>query len=220
MSAAADYILASIQISQVWHALGGGELRHGRGQAWWRDGDGYNIALRDDKGVWHDKRDNTGGGVLDLIVLVRGGSKADALHWLADLAGIPLDDKPFTAEDRARWVQQQRQLERDMLKARYWRRSAVAMAEETLADLKRRMFDLAVRPEIRPEIGELREWTQRLARWQRLDGAELVVEYTAFTVQHPTLSAGMVHAARLREKAEVRALLEYFAATTAAEATV
>src|ERR1017187_7791338 len=103
-------IIARVRLSAVWAALGGGELRHGRGQAFWREGDGYNVSLRDDRNVWHDKRDDIGGGVLDLVVRVRGGNRADALRWCADLAGVALEDRPLSAEDRARWAAERRQL--------------------------------------------------------------------------------------------------------------
>ncbi len=33
---AAEAILDHVSISAVWRALGGGELRHGRGRAFWR----------------------------------------------------------------------------------------------------------------------------------------------------------------------------------------
>jgi len=33
-------------IAEVWAALGGEPTRHGRGQALWRNGGGWNVALR------------------------------------------------------------------------------------------------------------------------------------------------------------------------------
>ena len=44
-------------IRDVWSALGGPELRGNRGQAFWRGGDGYSVALDFEKGLWHDHRD-------------------------------------------------------------------------------------------------------------------------------------------------------------------
>src|SRR2546426_428714 len=75
---AAD-ILAQVSITDVWQALGGGPLRHGRGRAFWRDGDGYHVSLSDPKGTWYDHSRGEGGGILDLISLARGCSRADAL---------------------------------------------------------------------------------------------------------------------------------------------
>jgi len=39
-----------------------------------------------------DHRDGLGGGILDLIQQVRGGSRGEALRWLADMRGFTLDD--------------------------------------------------------------------------------------------------------------------------------
>lgn len=85
-------ILERLQISEIFNALGG-EVRGRRGRAFWRRGDGWNISLDDDKGAWFDHRDGIGGGVVDLIVKVRGCSRGEALHWLAELVGLPLDGR-------------------------------------------------------------------------------------------------------------------------------
>jgi hypothetical protein len=211
MSAAATDIVSSVRISEVWRALGGGQLRHGRGQAWWRDGDGFSIALRDDRNVWHDKRDNGGGGVLDLIALVRGGSRQDALRWLAEFAGLPLDDRPMSLAERNEWAQRKRLVERDLPRARYWRRAAVALGEEVLDRLKDGLFDPVAAN--RPDIGELQEWTARLELWQRIDGAALVAEYRDWVEQDPRTTAGLVITARLLETAERRAIGKYLRLT-------
>jgi len=98
-------IVGHARITQVWHALGGGEIRRGRSRAWWRKGDGWSVSLRDDRGVWFDHRDGGGGGVLDLVQHVRGGSRADALRWLAEWRSIPLDSAPLSRDDRRRYAQ-------------------------------------------------------------------------------------------------------------------
>ncbi len=203
---AAD-ILSRVRISQVWRALSGGKLRHGRGRAWWREGDGYNVSLNDAKGTWYDHAAGEGGGVLALVQCVRGGSRADALRWCADLAGVPMEDTPLSAADRARWAAERRAIERDLPAARHWRRGAVLLAEETLGELKSALVD-PIAPQ--PDPGEIYRLTQQVARWQRMDGAALVAEYLWWREHCPDLTAGMVHAARLRERAEVRTLLEYF----------
>jgi hypothetical protein len=134
-------ILPRVRITDAWRVLGGPKLRrsgrnHYRGRAWWRDGDGFNISLDDARGVWFDHRDAIGGGVIDLVVLVRGGSREEALHWLAQAQGITLDDRPLSAADRARWVAERNALESHLPAARYWRQSMVAMTERLLIDLK------------------------------------------------------------------------------------
>ena len=203
----APEILEHVRITEVWRALGGGELRHGRGQAFWREGAGYNVSLRDDRNVWHDKRDDIGGGVLDLVVRVRGGNRASALRWCADLVGVPMEDRPLSPADRERWARERRELERDLPAAQLWRRAALALGEEILDRLKAGLFDPAAA--MRPESGEVAEWTARLARWRRLDGAALVAEYADWRRDHPDLTAGMVWAARTRDAAERRALEVY-----------
>lgn len=52
--------------------------------------------------------------MIDLVVRVRGGSRPDALRWLADLAGIPLDNRPLSASERARWAAERRAIEKDL----------------------------------------------------------------------------------------------------------
>lgn len=80
--------ISQIRISEVWRALGGGELQRNRGRAWWRNGDGWNVSLDDAKGAFYDHARGAGGGVLDLIQLVRGGSRAEAMEWLKGFAGV------------------------------------------------------------------------------------------------------------------------------------
>ena len=47
-------VLNRLKISDVYQALGGPKLRHNRGPAFWRGGDGFNVSLEDPRGVWHD----------------------------------------------------------------------------------------------------------------------------------------------------------------------
>ena len=77
--------IADLDIKAVWSELGGGQLHSNRGRAFWRDGDGFNVAL--DVGVWFDHGRNTGGGVLDLVETARGCDKRAALGWLTDHFG-------------------------------------------------------------------------------------------------------------------------------------
>jgi hypothetical protein len=95
MGRGAREILDRIKISDVYRALTHTEPRRTstdtlRERAVWRDGDGFSVSLNDRRGLWHDFVTHDGGGILDLIVHVRGNSYQDALRWLADLVGIPL----------------------------------------------------------------------------------------------------------------------------------
>ncbi len=96
---------SQIRISEVWRALGGGELQHNRGRAFWRNGDGLNVSIDDAKNAFYDHRDGAGGGVLDLIQLVRGGFRAEAMEWLKAFAGV---DSGPAGRPRARHTSAQR----------------------------------------------------------------------------------------------------------------
>ena len=87
-----------LDILEVWSALGGGPLRGKRGQAFWRDGDGYSIALEPAKGSWYDHRDARGGGVLALVETALGCDRQAALGWLE--ANCGLDDLKLTPAER------------------------------------------------------------------------------------------------------------------------
>ena len=98
-----DEIFSRVTITQVWCALGGDPPRRARAPAFWRESRDPNISLDDNKGCWFDFRDGIGGGLIDLVQRVRGCDRKSALHWLADLAGVPLEDRAFTEADQRRW---------------------------------------------------------------------------------------------------------------------
>jgi hypothetical protein len=122
---AATEVVERVRISEVWSALGGGPLRRGRGQAFWRDGDGYNASLNDEKGVWHDFVTGDGGGVLDLVQHVRGGSRSDALHFVADLAGVPLNDTPLSRRQKREYAADRKQAESLAQQCAWWVRASI-----------------------------------------------------------------------------------------------
>lgn len=214
-------VLARTRISQVYRALSGKEPRRAGSATWrapatWRDGDGLNVSLDDSRGLWHDFTTDEGGGVLDLVVRVRGGSRQDALRWVADLVGYPLDDRPLPARERSRWVKQQRQIARELPNARLWLRSALALGEEILDRLKSALADPKLPP---PGVGEIAWWTTRLRAWRGLDDTGLVAEYLSWARHQPGLTGGLVHVARMRETAERRALFAYMRKTEPEEKT-
>jgi CBS domain-containing protein len=57
-------MIANLRISEIWGRLGGGDIRKGRGQAFWRGGDGWNVALAPENGCWFDHARGVGGGIL------------------------------------------------------------------------------------------------------------------------------------------------------------
>jgi hypothetical protein len=218
MSAVED-VLSRVRISEIYQALTGIEPRRTgqdtwRGAATWRNGDGLNVSGDDARGVWHDFKTDEGGGVLDLVQRVRGCSRADALRWCADLAGVPLSqDKPLSAEARARWARELRELERDLPTARYWRRAAVNMAEQLLTTLKAALFDPTLPW---PDVGEIAHIENMLTGLRRKDGPALVAEYRSWLDQCPGMTAALVHEAKCRERGERRALLVYLKQTAPA----
>ena len=131
----ATEIVSARPITEVWSALGGGPLRHGRGRAFWREGDGFNVSLSDSKNAWRDFATSEGGGVLDLIQLARSCSRQDALRWLADYAGIPLVDRPLSPEEKRAYAEARGAEERDLREAAYFAQAVQALAEHALEAL-------------------------------------------------------------------------------------
>ncbi len=119
-------LLDRASISDVWADLGGGELRHGRGKAFWRDGDAYSVSLNQDKNVFFDFVTGTGGGVLMLIETVLGCDRRNALRWLADHLGVSLDDRqPLTREEKRRYAQRRSGAESKAQNLTGWRRDTL-----------------------------------------------------------------------------------------------
>ena len=80
--------LADLRILDVWEALGGGRIRGRRGQAFWRGGDGYSVALDAVRNCWFDHRDSRGGGVLALVETALSCDRRAALRWLIEHCGL------------------------------------------------------------------------------------------------------------------------------------
>ena len=123
LMATATEIVARARICDLWVALGGGELRHGRGKGFWRDGDGWNIAINESKGVFYDHAHGEGGGVLDLVQTALGCDRKRALEWLAAHQGVNLDNRrPLTRHERRQYSLRRSRAElaaRDF--TRWWR---------------------------------------------------------------------------------------------------
>ena len=116
-------------IRDVWAALGGGKLRGGRGQAFWRKGDGYSVSLDVDRGLWHDFVSGEGGDVLTLVEVARECSFREAAEWLANHTGIEFPhDTVWGVAPTADWRS-------DLRAATWWRMAAVNLAEDALASL-------------------------------------------------------------------------------------
>jgi hypothetical protein len=90
--------IEALSIFDIYRVLGGGEVRHGRGRAFWRNGSGFNVALNAAKGVWYDFVTNEGGGILRLVEVALGCDRKAAFQWLADFAGVPF--RHLTAKEQ------------------------------------------------------------------------------------------------------------------------
>jgi hypothetical protein len=202
VNTAAD-VLAAVRISDVYLALSGIATKHHRGVAVWRGGEGWSVSLSDAKGVWFDHAAGEGGGILDLVMRVRGCDGAAALRWVADLIGVHLDDRPLSPADRAHYARERRALERDLPIALLWMRAACHIAQQVVDELKAALFD-PVSPDL-SVIPELQSIERKLACWRTSSGAAIVAEYRAFLVAAPRLCAGMVKAAWRRRQLEERA---------------
>jgi hypothetical protein len=140
----AGEIVSRVRISDVWQALGGKAPKRGRAPAFWRQTKDLNVSLDDAKGAWFDFRDSTGGGVLDLVQHVRECSRQDALKWLADFAGVPLQDRPLTEGERREYARQRAVAEREAGALIAWR-DRLARALEEARDGYLRAYHRAVR---------------------------------------------------------------------------
>jgi hypothetical protein len=111
--------MESVSILSVWHGLGGGEIRHKRGRAFWRKGDGWSVSIDTDKNVWYDFRDGVGGGVLDLIERVLRCDRRSAVEWLQNYTGVP--SRQATQEERRDYSRRRARAEHEAQQLVAWR---------------------------------------------------------------------------------------------------
>jgi hypothetical protein len=207
----AKSICEQVSIIDVYETLTGIKPRptganRARGRAKWRDGDGLNVSLDDSRGVWHDFVSDEGGGVLDLVQRIRGGSRQEALKWVADFAGVPLDDQPLSREQRREWALERRRTEQHMRAAEVWRRAAVNLTDELLDRLKTALFDPTLPW---PEIGEIYRVENMLRQLQNLEGTGLVDEYLDWAASHPKTTSALVQFGMVLEAEDERMVKAY-----------
>jgi hypothetical protein len=206
--------LRSIPISQVYQVLTGRKVRRSGDRKWraaalWRGGDALSVAGDDADGVWMDFVTNEGGGVLDLVAAIRGGTRREAYQWLADWAGVPSPARVPDASARSRWLEEQRFVNEFLPRARRWRRGMAFLTEELLELLKAPLLQ-PVTGDL--ELGEIYRTERLLSRLRRLDGAELVREYFWWWETDQELARLLTHwSAQLEadQRAEVRKAVLY-----------
>lgn len=142
-------------ITDVVRRLGGGEPRHGRITAFYREGDNYSVSLDDKKNVWFDHRDGVGGGVLDLVVRVLGGTRADALKWLSEHYGIPLETQ--TPAQRKKAIRANHKADVLAGEAADWARGMRLLLEQQYRDLLEAISGPDVEPSDEDHLWEMLE---------------------------------------------------------------
>jgi hypothetical protein len=175
-------------IREVYSALGGGKLRGNRGQAFWRGGDGYSIALDPAKNCWFDHRDGIGGDVIAVVEAVRQCGFKEAIDWLAEFTGIPIardNVTSFPCEPDTDW-------QTDLQWAGWWKIAAEMLAEQTLEEL--------------PSTSPQRHGPTTLLRTIKLGDGALVGEYVEWRRRFPELTAAMARAGQ-RSDARLQARL-------------
>ncbi len=189
----ADDIVSRVTISAVWRALGGGELRHGRGRAFWRPkAAGLNVSVNDARGVWHDFKTDEGGGVLALIQRVCGGTRQDALWWLAERFGLPLEDRPLTPAARQRYARAAELAPALARSAWLWWKGR----RSELEDMKRAAIDGE-----HIDIDALAMSARELYRFEHLDAEAVVRAYLAAAKADPIGTAAIVEIAEAWDQA-------------------
>ena len=178
----ATSIITATTITNVWLALGGDPPKRGRARAFYRAGNNQQaVSLNDSKGAWFDHRDNTGGGILDLIQRVLGCNRAEAMRWLSSFTGIPFEDRPATRAERRALADRREREQREMRDAELFRIAAASMAEQILDEL----------PEAVPERYVP---TQALLSLRTSEGAGLLSLYRGYREREPRLTAALVFA--------------------------
>jgi hypothetical protein len=76
--------LTAVSISDVWRMLGGEPIENGKARAWWQGDPDRAVSIDDRTDRWHDTGNADGGGILELVAIVRGCSPADAALWIED----------------------------------------------------------------------------------------------------------------------------------------
>jgi hypothetical protein len=125
-------MIADVSIVDVWQRLGGGPIRRGRAAAWWRGGDGANIAIDAERGVWWDHARNVGGGMLDLVQTVRECDKRDVIRWLC-MQGL-IADRDLSAAERHRLAGRSAALDAAALNIGCWLRGRTIELERDKAN--------------------------------------------------------------------------------------
>jgi hypothetical protein len=210
-------LIAQARISEVYYHLTNQNPRPSgaskfRARATWRGGDGYSVALNDNENVWYDHAAGAGGGVLDLIMAAQGGTRQEALGWLADFLGVELDSTEFSTDARATWRAREAEVRSLLPVSRLWRGVIESLTEELLDAMKAPLSDPA-NPTLKGFDAAGVYSTERLLGYlRRLDGASLVDEFKLWVELAPELTTNLILVAGERERARLEALKRWMRA--------
>jgi hypothetical protein len=182
-------IKARADIRDVWSALGGGQLRRGRGQAFWRGGDGYSVSLNPEKGLWHDFVTGEGGDVVALVQTIQQCDFKAALRWLADLIGLGIPELSQRRDNRPDFDNGPA----DLRWATWWKIAAEALAEQALEELG----------DAHPD----RRGLTVLLSTIRIGDLSLVTEYREWRWRFPVLTHAMARAGQNLDACRQRRLM-------------
>jgi hypothetical protein len=170
------------------------DVKRGRCRAAWRNGDGWNVALDDERGAWYDFVGNDSGGVLALIERCLGCERREAAEWLASYMGARLDDGPASFKDRRQMARQRAQDAADSTAAGYWQSQYLAHLEAVLAQSKARLDEHLAADEDPPELlaGPVASLTAIHGRIRAARGGELLRLYRWFRDADPERVAAFV----------------------------
>ncbi|MFN7996332.1 MAG: CHC2 zinc finger domain-containing protein [Bryobacteraceae bacterium] len=117
-------------------------------------------------------------------------------------------ERIWTPAERRDWAKERRGIAQNLPAARSWRRSAVALAEAVLQDLKSALIDPIADAE--PSCpDEIARWTSLLLGWTGATDGTLVAIYLDWREREPELTAAMVSAAKIREQGDKQALWQF-----------
>jgi hypothetical protein len=110
-----ERIVAGV-FASLWKSLGGGEIRRGRAQAFWRGGKRDSVAVDTERGLWRDHATGEGGDAIDLIARALGCSIREALAW-AEAEGYRTPSRRLSAAEIAEARRKREAAERHALHA-------------------------------------------------------------------------------------------------------
>ena len=123
-------ILDRVSMPELLNALGFPPARANRTRCILHKGDSpTTFSINPNKGTWYCFKCNEGGGKLKLVQRALGLDRKAALHWLADLAGVPMG-APWTNQERREWATRRKAAELEARDLVAWRNGLIEELRE------------------------------------------------------------------------------------------